>query len=308
MTSISFEGQVAVVTGSGAGLGRAYAMELARRGASVVVNDFAPERADGVVDEITGAGGRAVASYDSVADEAGATALIATAVDAFGTVDAIVNNAGTMRNGPFEDLTGDDLQAMLAVHTGGCWHVTHAAWPLMQEKGYGRVLMIGSAGGTWAMQHLSNYAAAKGGVYGLARALAFEGRDHGISVNVLLPGAITTIIAGPIPDSERYFRAELREAIGPRRTAESVAPMVAYLVSRECAVTGETFSAVAGRYARVLVGVTDGWFEQDQNSVTAEQIAEHFEQICDPSVYTLPASLYDEYESIGHWLGIPPAG
>jgi NAD(P)-dependent dehydrogenase (short-subunit alcohol dehydrogenase family) len=307
VSRISLEDQVAIVTGSGAGLGRAYAHELASRGAAVVVNDFAPERADEVVAEIEAQGGRAVASYDSVSEADSAAAIVATAVDTFGTLDIIVNNAGTMRNAMFEDQTAEGLQQMLAVHTGGCFNVTHAAWRLMQEKRYGRVLMIGSAGGTWAMQALSNYAAAKGGVYGLARALAFEGRDHGIAVNVLLPGASTTIAGGPIPDYERHFRKELREAISPRRTPESVAPMVAYLVSRECDVTGETFSAVAGRYARVLVGVTDGWFVQDQQSVTADQIAEHFAEICDPTNYTLPTSLYDEYESIGRRLGIAPA-
>ncbi len=306
MSAISFEGQVAIVTGSGAGLGRAYAHELARRGAAVVVNDFAPDRADAVVAEIEAEGGRAVASYDSVSEADSSAAIVTAAVDTFGTIDIIVNNAGTMRNAMFEDQTADDLNQMLAVHTGGCFNVTHAAWRLMQAKKYGRVLMIGSAGGTWAMQALANYAAAKGGVYGLARALAFEGRDHGINVNVLLPGAATTIAGDPIPGYERYFREELRDVVGPRRTPESVAPMVAYLVSRECELTGETFSAVAGRYARVIVGVTEGWFAQDQQSVTPDDIAEHLTEICDTTTYTLPASLYDEYEAIGLRLGVPP--
>ncbi len=308
MSEISFQGQVAIVTGSGAGLGRAYAIALAARGASVVVNDFASERADGVVAEIEAAGGRAVASYDSVADAAGARALVEAATQSFGGLQIVVNNAGTMRNALFEDQSVEDLDAMLAVHVGGCWNVSQAAWPIMREQHYGRIVLVGSAGGMWSMAGIANYSAAKGGVYGLGRALAFEGREHRIQVNVLLPGAATTIAAGPpIPGYDAHFRPELREAIAPRRTPESVAPMVEYLASRECSLTGETFSAVAGRYARVIVGVTDGWFAPDQQSVTPEQIAEHIDEICNTSVFTLPRSLFDEYESIAHWVGVPPA-
>lgn len=309
MSEISFEGQIAIVTGSGAGLGRAYAMALAGRGASVVVNDYAPERADGVVTEIEAAGGRAVASYDSVADAEGALALVAKATDSFGGLHIVVNNAGTMRNALFEDLSTDDLESMLAVHVGGCWNVSHAAWPVLSEQHYGRILLVGSSGGMFSMRGIANYSAAKGGVYGLGRALAIEGRERGIHVNVLLPGAATTIAAGPpIPGYDTAFRRELREVIAPRRTAESVAPMVLYLVSRECDLTGETLSAVAGRFARVLVGITDGWFERDQDSVTPEQIAEHIDQICDTSTYTLPRTLFDEYEAMAHWVDVPPAG
>ena len=306
MSRISLEDRVAIVTGSGAGLGRAYAVDLAARGAAVVINDVASERADDTVAEIERTGGRAVACYDSVADVAGARAIVGRAVEAFGTVDILVNNAGTMRNGWFEELTSDDLEAMLAVHVRGCFFVTQAAWPILREKGYGRVVMVGSAGGMWSMQVISNYAAAKGGVYGLGRALAFEGRELGINVNVLLPGAATTIGGAPIPGYERYFRAELREVIGPRRAAEAVAPIVSYLSSAECTVTGETFSAVAGRFARVIVGVTEGWFAEDPLGVTAEDIAEHFDVICDTSTYHLPGSLFDEYETLAERLGVAP--
>lgn len=308
MPDVSMEGQVAIVTGSGAGLGRSYALDLAARGASVVVNDFDRARADGVVGEIEAAGGVAAASYDSVADAEGARAIVQTALDRFGTVDALVNNAGNMRNGWFEDLTKDDLDAVLAVHIGGCFSVTQAAWPVLRAKGYGRVVMVSSAGGLWAMQGISNYSAAKGGVYGLGRALAFEGREHGILVNMLLPGAATTIAAGsPVPDYDRHFRPELRDAILPRRAVESVTPMVTYLASSACTLTGETFSAVAGRYARAFVAVTDGWFVDEAGEVTAEDIAEHLDEICDESLYHVPFSLYEEYEAIGPKLGVPAA-
>lgn len=303
---VTMKDRVAIVTGGGAGLGRAYALDLARHGAAVVVNDLATERADAVVAEIERAGGTAVASHDSVAEPESARAIVRTAVDAFGTVHALVNNAGSMRNAYFEELTEDDLRAMLVVHVGGCFHLTQAAWGIMRSQGYGRVIMVSSSGGLWGMHALANYAAAKGGVYGLARALAFEGREHGILVNTLLPGAATTIAAtSPIPDYAKHFPdPRLADALGPRRTAESVAPMATFLASDACTFTGETYSAVAGRYARVIVGVTEGWFADDHRAVTADDIADHFEQICDTSVYHLPANLFDEYRALAPRLGV----
>jgi NAD(P)-dependent dehydrogenase (short-subunit alcohol dehydrogenase family) len=309
MPGVSMEGRVAIVTGSGAGLGRGYALDLAKRGASVVVNDVVRERADSVAEEIEAAGGVVAVSYSSVADEDGAQAVVQTALDRFGTVDAIVNNAGNMRNGWFEELTKADLDQVLAVHIGGCFYVSQAAWPVLKEKGYGRIVMVGSAGGMWAMQGIANYSAAKGGVYGLGRALAFEGVDHGILVNVLLPGAASTIAAeSPVPDYARYFRPELREAIMERRIVEAVVPMVSFLASSECTMTGETFSAVAGRFARAFVAVTDGWLVADETHVSAEDIADHLGEICDETRYTVPRSLYDEYEAIGSRLGVPERG
>lgn len=305
MPQISLNDRVAIVTGSGAGLGRAYAIDLARHGASVVVNDISRPRADEVVSVIADNDGTAVASYDSVSDPDGARAVVRAALEAFGTVDAVVNNAGTMRNAWFEDQQPEDLEAMLAVHVGGCFYVTQAAWATMREKGYGRVVMVGSSGGMWSMQAIANYAAAKGGVYGLARALAFEGRDHGILVNTLLPGAATTIAAGsPIPEYGRHMPPDVGAALGPRRAAEAVAPIVTYLCSEACNVTAEAFSAVAGRFARVLVGVTEGWYAEDHLGVTADDIAEHFEEICDLGVYHLPESVYDEYRLLAPRLGV----
>ncbi len=307
MSRISLDGQVSIVTGSGAGLGRAYALDLAGRGAAVVVNDVAPERADAVVAEIEAAGGRAAPSYDSVVDRDGARAIVQTAVDRFGTVDAVVNNAGDMRNGWFDDLTADDFDSVIAVHIGGCFHVTQAAWPILRDKGYGRVVMVSSNAGLWAMQGLANYSAAKGGVYGLGRALAVEGREHGILVNILLPGAATAIAAGsPVPDYEKSFRKELREVFSPRRAAEAVAPLVTYLASSSCTVTGETYSAVAGRFARAFVAVTDGWFADDYMGVTAEDIRDHFDEINDRSTFHVPVNLFDEYETIAPMLGVAP--
>jgi NAD(P)-dependent dehydrogenase (short-subunit alcohol dehydrogenase family) len=301
--TLDLAGRVAIITGAGAGLGRAYARELSRHGASVVVNDLAGDRADAVVEEIVQAGGRAVATDASVADRPGGAAIVQAAVDAFGTVDIVVANAGAMRNAYFEEQTPEDLEAMLSVHIGGAFWVTQAAWPILRAKGYGRVILTSSAAGIWGMHTVTNYAAAKGGVYALGRALAFEGQEHGIQVNMLLPGASTGIsVDNPVPDYARHFPEELGPALKPRRTTESVAPFVAYLASAACPVNGETFSAVAGRYARVLIGVTDGWFADDLGAVTVEAIAEHFDEICEASTFHLPRSVFDEYRAMGPQL------
>jgi NAD(P)-dependent dehydrogenase (short-subunit alcohol dehydrogenase family) len=304
VAQVSLKERVVIVTGAGAGLGRAYALDMARRGAAVVVNDLSADRADSVAAEIESAGGRAAVSYDSVAEAEPAAAIVATAVERFGTLDAIVCNAGTMKNAYFEDLAPSDLDAMLAVHVGGCWHPTHAAWPVFRKKGYGRIVLVSSAGGLWGLHGTANYAAAKGGVYGLGRALALEGREHGILVNILLPGGATTITANsPVPDYAKHVRAEITEVVGARRQPEGVAPMVTYLASERCTVTGETFSAVGGRFARVFVAVADGWLAEDPLGVTADDIAEHFEEITDESSYEVPVSLVDEYENIVRRLG-----
>jgi NAD(P)-dependent dehydrogenase (short-subunit alcohol dehydrogenase family) len=305
VAGVSFDGRVVVVTGAGRGLGRAHSLELARRGAAVVVNDLGREYADAVVAEIAAAGGRAAASYDSVSTREGGRAIVDTAVQSFGTLDAVVNNAGFMRNAYFDELSPDDLDAMLDVHVRGSWFVTQAAWPVMKEKGYGRVIMTSSAGGLFAMQGEANYAAAKAGVYGLCKALAVEGEPHGILVNTLLPMATTTIAAdNPVPDHAAKYPAGLSEALGPRRLPELVAPMVAYLASSACELTGEAFSAGFGRYARVFVGEAQGWVAPDVETVSADDVAAHIDQIRDLGDYFVPRHIYDEVEAIGQALGV----
>ena len=196
------ENQVAIVTGGGRNLGRSYCLELAANGAAVVVGDVSREHADEVVAEIEAAGGRAAAAYESVATEAGGRALTELAVDRFGTVDIVINNAGILANNLFEDMTIYQLDALLDVHLRGAFFVTQPAWRLMKAKGYGRVLMISSAAGMFSRQGSPNYATAKAGLYGLCKALAFEGQDFGVNVNVLLPrsGGGSAMTAGsPIP-------------------------------------------------------------------------------------------------------------
>ena len=178
----------------------------------------------------------------------------------------------------------------------GHFLVTRAAWPVMRAQGYGRVVMTSSSGGMFAMEGESNYAAAKGGVYGLMKALAFEGAEHGIRVNAILPMASTLIaVDRPVPDYERYYPSGIAAALKPRRTTDAVAPLVAYLASRDCAVSSEAFHAGFGRYARVFVGETHGWVRDDGgDEVTADDIAAHLDEIRDRTDYAVPSSIFDE--------------
>ena len=306
---LSFDGQVAVVTGSGRGLGRAYALELARRGAAVVVNDVSGEHAEEVVREIEAAGGVAAASADSVSTEEGAAAIATAALERFGRLDALVNNAGFMRNGYIEDLSPEDFDAVLQVHLRGSFLVTRAAWPALRRSGEGRVVMTSSAGGLFAMQAESNYAAAKAGLYGLMKALSFEGREHGIRVNALLPMAGTRLeTAQPVPDYERHYPAEVRDALAPRRHVRSVTPFLVYLASRACAVSGEAFSVGFGRYARVFVGETPGWVAPDESAVEAEELAGRIGEIRALEGFAVPTDIYDEVRFIAASLGLVEAG
>ncbi len=304
--AVDFAGQVVVVTGSGRGLGRTYGEHLARLGASVVINDVFGDRADEAVAAITAAGGRAVASHDSVTTPEGAAAIVAAATERFGTIDALINNAGTMRNGYLEDLSPEDLRDQIDTHVMGHFLVTRAAWPVMRAQGYGRVVMTSSSGGMFAMEGESNYAAAKGGVYGLMKALAFEGAEHGIRVNAILPMASTLIaVDRPVPDYERYYPSGIAAALKPRRTTDAVAPLIAYLASRDCAVSSEAFHAGFGRYARVFVGETHGWVRDDGDAeVTADDIAAHLDEIRDRTDYAVPSSIFDEVRYIAQVLGV----
>jgi NAD(P)-dependent dehydrogenase (short-subunit alcohol dehydrogenase family) len=299
---ISFDGQVVVVTGAGAGLGRVHALELARRGAAVVVNDVAGldgpagPASDAVVAEIEAAGGKAVASYDSVATPDGGRAIVDRALESFGTVDAVVHNAGVWRNVSYDEMTPDQLDPVLDVHLRGAFFVTQPAWSIMKQKGYGRIVLTSSGAGAFGREAGTNYVAAKAGLLGLGRALALEGARHGIVSNCILPIAPFGR-RGPVPReiTEQLMKAGLPSTAGP----ELVAPMVAYLASAACTVSGEAFSAGGGRYARVFIGVARGWLSPGSVCATAEDIAEHFDDIEDLDGFAVPGSVWEELRDIG---------
>jgi NAD(P)-dependent dehydrogenase (short-subunit alcohol dehydrogenase family) len=306
--TISFEGQVAVVTGGGGGIGRVQAIELARRGASVVVNDVGglerPEgpSADDVVAEIRAAGGTAVSSYDSVATPEGGQSIIECALDNFGTVDAVLHYAGTWRSVLFDDMTADLLDPVLDVHLRGGFFVTKPAWPVMKAKGYGRIVLCSSSTGVFGRRFGSNYSAAKAGLLGLGRTLALEGAEFGIRTNCLMPIARSSVqkYRSDFPTAmlADYRVTGLPRPIPEEATTERLVPLPTYLASRECSVNGEAFSGGGGRFARVFVGVTEGWLADADVEPTAEDIAVHLDQIEDRKSFLVPSSIYDELRHI----------
>lgn len=252
---MDFAGDVVLVTGGGAGLGRSYARLLARQGARVVVNDLgsAPdgravisESAQLVVDEIAAAGGEAVADAHSVADPDGARAAVATALERFGRLDAVINNAGIVRSGGFHRLTEDDFRAVLGVHFLGSLLVTRSAWEVMQDQGYGRVVFTSSSIGLLGTPANAAYASAKGALAGLTRALASQGAAHGIRVNAVAPMAVTRL--------NEEVMASIFGELTDQLSADRVAPVTTFLAHRECALNGEVLSAAGGRAARFAIG------------------------------------------------------
>jgi NAD(P)-dependent dehydrogenase (short-subunit alcohol dehydrogenase family) len=243
------KGRVAVITGAGGGLGRQHAKLFAQEGAKVVVNDLGGERdgtgsgsamADAVVDEIAQAGGEAVANYDNVATFDGGRRVIQTALDAFGQVDIVVNNAGILRDKSFHRMTAEQWDAVLRVHLYGAFSVTRAAWPYMRDQQFGRVIVTTSTSGLFGNFGQANYAAAKLGMVGLINTLAVEGVRHNVTANAIAPLANTRMTADVIPDDERL---QLDPAYA--------SPLVVHLASEECDDTGTIILASGGHYARI---------------------------------------------------------
>ncbi len=278
---IRFDGRVAIVTGAGGGLGKAYAKLLAARGAKVVVNDLGGKTdgtgasigpAQTTVDEITAAGGQAVANTDSVSDRAGAAAIVQTALDHFGRIDIVVNNAGILRDKSFHKMSLDDFETVIRVHLLGSAYVSHAAYGHMREQGYGRIVMITSGAGLYGNFGQANYAAAKMGLVGLMNALKQEGAARNVLCNAVAPLAATRMTEG-LP----LFTEEAYNHIRP----EVIAPVVAYLSSEACTANGEIITATAGYYARNQIIESAGYRTQLGVPVTPETIAQNFAAICD---------------------------
>ncbi len=277
MTNIDLDGRVAVVTGAGGGLGREHAKLLASRGAKVVVNDLGGNRAgegageemaDTVVREITEAGGEAVANYASVADLDGAASIVQDAIDAFGRIDVVVNNAGILRDVTFAKLTPEALDLVLKVHLYGSFYVTMAAWPHLKEQGYGRIVNTTSGSGLYGNFGQSNYSAAKLGITGLTRTLAHEGRKYNVNANVIAPIAASRM-------TEDIMPPKLLELLEP----ENVSGLVTYLCSEACTTTGEIFSVGGGYIARVAI--LEGAGVAFDHTPTPEEVADRFDEIRD---------------------------
>lgn len=267
--------RVIVVTGAGGGLGREYALTLAREGASVVVNDLGGARdgtgagsamADHVVAEIKDAGGRAVANYDSVSDQDGAANIIKTALDEFGAVHGVVSNAGILRDGTFHKMTFENWDAVLKVHLYGGYNVVRAAWPHFREQSYGRVVVATSTSGLFGNFGQTNYGAAKLGLVGMINTLAIEGAKYNIKTNALAPIAATRMTEDILPP-------EVLQNLTP----EFVAPVVAYLCSEEVPDTGSVFIVGGGKVQRTALFQNEGVTFKTPPSV--DEVAAHWAEI-----------------------------
>lgn len=286
MTEMTFGGQVAIITGAGTGLGKAHALLLASRGAKVVVNDLAKSPDGGhsmaqeVVDEITAAGGQAIANMDSVATAEGGEAMVRQAVAHFGTIDIVVNNAGIVRDKSFPKMTADLIEPVVDVHLMGAFHVTTPAYRIMKEKNYGRIISTSSAAGIFGNFGQTNYGAAKMGLVGMTRVIALESRRYDIKANIVAPIAATAMSAGILSDEwERRLKPSL------------VSPIVAYLAHSDCKVSGEIFSAAAGRVARIFIGEAQGIYTPD---LTLETVRDRWDQIMSRDGYAVPMSAEEE--------------
>jgi len=273
MSELRFDNRVAVITGAGRGLGRAYALLLASRGAKVVVNDpgagMGGEGTDAgpaeqVVQEIREAGGDAVANTDSVATPEGGQAIIQSALDHYGGIDIVIHNAGIVRRAPLGEISYEEFESVLDVHLRGGFHVVRPAFPLMCKSGYGRIVLTGSINGLYGNSNVVNYSVAKAGLIGLSNVAALEGAEHGVKSNIILPGAVTRMAEGL--DTSAY----------PPMDPELVAPAVAWLAHESCSITGEMLISIAGRIARAFTAETPGVYRP---AWSIEEVAEQIDAV-----------------------------
>ena len=280
MKKISYDGKVVIVTGAGAGLGREYALEFARRGAQVVVNDLGVavngsgatnSAADRVVEEIKKEGGKAVANYDSVATVDGGKSIVSTALNTFGRIDVLVNNAGFLKDKSFNKMSIDEWDAVMGVHLRGAFCVTQPAVAAMREQGYGRIILTSSTSGIFGNFGQSNYAAAKMGVVGLMNVLKLETAKYNIHINTIAPNAYSRMTESLLP-----------QELASKLQAKFNVPMVVYLCSEECKENGSIFIMGAGWYAKTAIICAPGVCLGDgSRDIYAEEIRENFAGITD---------------------------
>ncbi len=297
--TISFADRVAIVTGGARGLGAAYARELARRGAAVVVHDNGaahdgtgsdPEPAAAVAAEIVAAGGRAQACTTDASTPDGGRAAVELATSHFGRLDVVVANAGIVHSDPFEDWTTNRFEALIRHHLLAAFHVVRPAFAVMKAAAYGRLVFVSSAAGVFGQPGLAGYATAKTGMLGLMNVAAIEGAEFGIAANAIMPMAYTRMAsailgeAAESPDA-RAFLETLR--------LDQVAPVVAYLASEHCTMTHTVLSAFAGRVAALQIGVTRGWSGSDLR-LTAEDVEAHLPEIINADQILVPQNIFDE--------------
>ncbi len=297
MADLGFDSRVAIITGAGGGLGWEHAKLLASRGALLVINDLggsvdgsgASSLAEQRAEELRGLGGEAVANTDSVATVEGGRAIVQTAIDAYGKVDIVVNNAGILRDKSFHNMEPALVDSVIDVHLRGAFHVTQPAWVHMREQSYGRIVNTTSNSGILGNFGQANYGAAKMGLVGLTRVLAAEGARRNIKVNAVAPIARTRMteeLLGPFADK-----------LDPAQ----ISPVVAWLVHEDCPVSGEIFTAAGGRVARFFIGMTEGWANPGQ--LSPEDVRDHFAEIRDPAGATIPSGPGDELTALLTALG-----
>ncbi|MGZ3559510.1 MAG: SDR family oxidoreductase [Thermodesulfobacteriota bacterium] len=278
MSRIDFTGRVAIVTGAGGGLGKNYAIELAKRGAKIVVNDLGGSKggigsstsaADHVVEEIKGLGGQAVPNYDNVASVEGGENIVRTAIDAFGKVDILINNAGILLDSSFAKMDEKKWDTVMAVHLKGTFFVTKPAYLAMVSQNYGRIVMTTSASGLAGNFGQTNYASAKMGVVGFANALKLEGAKYDVKVNIIAPVAGTRLTEGVVPPD-----------IFNRMGVEFVSPAVLYMCSEQCQDSGIIINAGLGYFSRSAIMTGEGVILSDGNKIpTPEDVMENWGRI-----------------------------
>ena len=295
MNDLDLSGRVAIVTGGGGGLGREYALALASRNARVVVNDLGssvdgtgsdPSAAIHVASEIQVLGGIAIADGHSVAKQATAERIVDVALQAFGRLDIVVNNAGIVREDSFHNMATKSFDDVVVVHLRGAFNVIRAAWPHMREQNYGRVVNTSSGAGVFGLSGQANYSAAKAGIIGLTKTLAIEGVKCGIAANAIAPVART-----------RMTEAIMSSYLAERATPNMVSPLVVWLSSDKCVDSGSLYTVGAGRVARIAVAMTHGWTRTD-GRLTPEDIRDHWAEINDFDGVTFPNELNDDFRAL----------